>query len=179
MLSNPGIWVRNLATCPFAGTVRSPVRPVEVPFSRVNSKLTVAAVDPAFTIATPVCAEPTCWVLKKPDASAYNLKAAPARIAGTPASETVMLLFLKEKMPRPTGVLLPAAGVSLTEPDCTTAAVPDVLSVREVRGGMVYGKLVAVCPAILTACENSTEPVIAVSPGFTNTICVAHPPPSA
>src|SRR5690349_14446133 len=122
---------------PFGGIVSTPVRPVDTPLSRVNSKLTVAAADPAFTIATPVCADPTCGVRKKPDASEYNRKAAPAFIASTPASETVMLFFLNEKMPRPTGVLAPEAGVSLTEPDCTPLAVPAVLSDRELRGGIV------------------------------------------
>ena len=66
----PAICLRNFAMIPLAGTVSTPVKPVDVPESVVSSKFTVTELDEEFAIAIPVSAEPACCALKFPDDSA-------------------------------------------------------------------------------------------------------------
>src|SRR5688572_10643926 len=87
--ANPAMSARKVATCPLAGTVTVPVRPVALPASVVNSKLTVTGTEVELAIATPVWVEPTALARKSPDDSAYSLNAVAVRSAGTPASVTL------------------------------------------------------------------------------------------
>src|SRR5688572_22065794 len=95
-VANSGISFKNNADCPYGGITRAAVSPVEVPARVVNSKFTVAGAFARLTIARPLCTPPS------PD-STYIRNAEPEWMAGTPASDTVMPFFLKEKMAKASG----------------------------------------------------------------------------
>src|SRR5580693_7122681 len=103
--------------------------PMKAPVESYKSNMIVPAVGEAFATAIPVEIDPV-WP-KVPEASTYVRNAVP-EFALAPAWATVNAAGLSEKTTRGTGVLFPAAGVTVTEPPgVATAPAPDVRSLNE------------------------------------------------
>src|SRR5262245_28173093 len=66
----------------------------------------------------------------------------------TPASLTVIPAGLKENTTSVLGVTVPPAGITRTDPLCVLAGL-DVVSLNDVRGGILYAWLLARVPFAL------------------------------
>src|SRR6266446_4423489 len=124
---------------------------------------------------------PGCWSV--PDDSTYIRNVDPP-VVGTPASDTTIPVGLYENTTTGVGAGPSAVGLRRIDP-LTSTAGPDVASFCELRLGMLYEKLLAVWPPIVTLTPvplsslNCTSPVMVVSVGFTRRTCVIQPWPSA
>src|SRR2546430_17419491 len=105
---------------------------------------------------------PGCWSV--PDASTYIRNALPP-VVGTPASDTTIPVGLYENTTNGVGAGPSAVGLRRIDPPTNTAP-PDVASFCELRLGMLYEKLLALWPLIVTLTPvplsslNCTSPVM-------------------
>src|SRR5262245_60685962 len=154
------------------------------PSSRVIDRVTVDATPVALAIAMPLRMTDGA-----DEASTYMRNAVPM-VTGTPASESVIVPGLKEKMTSGVGAAPPPAGTIRTLPEVSPADAADITSFCELLAATEYDPLFPTWPLMFTLAgapgvlpdprfRNCAVPVCTESVGFTRMICVPQPSPTA